>query len=166
MTLLIGDSHVRLFQQFLSASNVDPFNITGLSSFDFFGISGGSIRNVDHTQLFYSAVRDCRPQNLIVKLGGNNLDSSEDVEIIGLRLICFLTQLRSRFHLSNIVVLSFAKRNRTRNIPTHLYNARVQHANVLKLHTTIVHIRFWKLRGFSCIANNIFCNGVHFNARG
>ena len=49
MTLLIGDSHVRRFQQFLSASNVDPFNITGLGLFDFFGISGGSIRNVDHT---------------------------------------------------------------------------------------------------------------------
>ena len=101
-----------------------------------------------------------------MKLGGKDLDSPEDVEIIVLRLICFLTQLRSRFHLSKIVVLSFAKRNRTRNISTHLYNAHVQQANVLKLHTTIVHVRFWKLRGFSCIANNIFCNGVHFNAHG
>ena len=94
-----------------------------------------------------------------MKLGGNDLDSPEDVEIIVLRLICFLTQLRSGFHLSNIVVLSFAKRNRTRNILTHLYNARVQQANVLKLHTTIVHIRFWKLTALSCLANNISVMG-------
>ena len=121
-----------------------------MGALDFFGISGGSIRSVVHTQLFYSAVRDRRPQNLIVNLGGNDLDSSEEVDSIVLRLICYLTQLRSRFHLSNVVVLSFVKRDRTRNIPTNLYNERVQQANaLLKLHTTTVHIRFWKLRGFS-----------------
>ena len=102
-----------------------------------------------------------------MNLGGNDLDSSEEVNSIVLRLICYLTQLRSRFHLSNVVVLSFVKRDSSRNIPTNLYNERVQQANaLLKLHTTTVHIRFWKLRGFSYSANNIFCDGVHFNPRG
>ena len=167
MSLLIGDSHVRRFQQFLSTSNVDSMNINGLGALDFFGISGGSVRSVHHTQLLYSAVRDCRPHNVIVNLGSNDLDSSEDVDCIVLRLICFLTKLRSRFHLSNIVVLSFVKRYRTRNIPTHLYNERVQQANAaLKHHATIAHIRFWKLRGFTNSAHNIFCDGVHLNPRG
>ena len=50
---------------------------------------------------------------------------------------------------------------------TSTHNERVPQANaLLKLHTTTVHIRFWKLRGFSYSANNIFCNGVHFNPRG
>ena len=161
---MIGDSHVSRFQQFVSASNAEPFNITGLGALDFFGISGGSIRSVVHTQLFNSAVRDRRPQNLIVNLGDNDLDSSEAVDSIVLRLICYLTQLRSRFHLSNAVVLSFVK---PRNIPTNLYNERVQQANaLLKLHTTTVHIRFRKLRGFSYNAYNIFCDGVHFNTHG
>ena len=101
-----------------------------------------------------------------MNLGGNDLDSSEEVDSIVLRLICYLTQLRSRFHLSNAVVLSCVKRDSTRNIPTNLYNERVQQVNaLLKLYTTIVHIRFWKLRGFSYSANNIFCDGVHFNPR-
>ena len=76
----MGDSHVRRFQQFVRASNAEPFNITGLGALDFFGISGGSIRSVVHTQLFYSAVRDRRPQNLIVNLDGNDLDSSESLD--------------------------------------------------------------------------------------
>ena len=112
MTLLIGDFHVRRFQQFLSASNVEPFYITGLGALDFFGISGGSTRNVDHTECFYSAVEDCRSQNLIVNLDSSDLDSSEDVDNIFLRLI--------GFHLLNIVVFCFVKHYRTRNIPTHL----------------------------------------------
>lgn len=118
-TLLVGDSHVRRFENYVKGSlRNDTFIISDLGIFDFCGISGGSIANHAHTRAIISAVRNTRPQHgivnlrgntrpqhVIVNLRGNDLDSSEDIECIIYRLVSFASLLKRQFHICTVVIL-------------------------------------------------------------
>lgn len=167
-TLLVGDSHVRRFENYMKGSlRNETFNISDLGIFDFCGISGGSIANHAHTRAILSAVRNTRPQHVIVNLGGNDLDSSEDIECIISRLVSFASLLKGQFHICTIVILSFMYRSQTRNINISSYNSRVDAANqLLKSYVPQGGMLFWKLKGFTNSVNNIFSDGVHLNSLG
>lgn len=105
-TLLVGDSHVRRFENYAKGSlRNDTFIVSDLEIFDFCGISGGSIANHAHTRAIISAVRNTRPQHVIVNLGGNDLDSSEDIECLIYRLLSFASLLKRQFHICTVVIL-------------------------------------------------------------
>lgn len=83
------------------------------------------MNNGHHLSLITSAVRRCRPQHLIVFIGGNDLDSSEldfSLECIVSKLTANVTQLKRCFHLKSVTVLSFLPREVTRNIVLFIIN--------------------------------------------
>lgn len=58
-------------------------------------------------------VRQHQPRYVIVCLGGNDLDSSDpdwSIDVILMRLVTFLTQLKNLFNLQKITVLSYFPR--------------------------------------------------------
>lgn len=131
-----------------------------------FSISAGLVVDA-HTRAIISAVRNTRPQHVIVNLGGNDPDSSEDIECIISRLVSFASLLQRRFHICTVVILSFMHRSRTRNINITSYNSRVDAANqLLKSYVPKGGMLFWKLKGFTNSVNNIFSDGVHLNCLG
>lgn len=136
-TLLVGDSHVRRFENYVKGSLCnETFNISDLWIFDFCRISGGSIANHAHTRAIIFAVRNTWPQHVIVNLGGNDLDSSEDIKCIISRLVLFASLLKRQFHIRTVVILRFMHRSRTRNIDITSYNSRVDTANQLLIRPT------------------------------
>lgn len=167
-TLLVGDSHVRRFENYVKGLlRNETFNISNLGIFDFCGISGGSIANHAHTRAIISAVRNTRPQHVIVNLGGNDLGSSEDIECIISRLVSFASLLKRHFNIRTVAILSLMHRYRTRNISITSYNSRVDEANqLLKSYVPQGGMLFWKLKGFKNSVNNIFSDGVHLNCLG
>lgn len=171
-TLIVGDSHVKRLKTFLGSrrSANFVFNIYELKEVNYFGISGGLVNNGHHLSLITSAVRRCRPQHLIVFIGGNDLDSSEldfSLECIVSKLTANVTQLKRCFHLKSVTVLSFLPREVTRNIDCLIYNQRVKKANRLLKQFCACHtVTFWKLRGFAESQKPILCDGVHLNDLG
>lgn len=167
-TLLVVDSHVRRFENYVKGSlGNDTFNISDLGKFDFCGISGGSIANHAHTRAIISDVRNTRPQHVIVNLRGNDLDSSDDIECIIARLVSFASLLKRLFYICTVVNLSFMHRSQTRNINITSYNSRVDAANqLLKSYVPKGGMLFWKLKVFTNSVNNIFSDGVHLNYLG
>lgn len=120
-----------------------------------------------YTRAITSAVRNTRPQHVLVNLGGNDPDSSEDIECIISRLVSFASLLKRQFHICTVVILSFMHRSQTRNINITSYNSRVDAANqLLKSYVPQGGMLFWKLKGFTNSVNNIFSDGVHLNSLG
>lgn len=171
-TLCVGDSHVNRLSSYIGTRlpSSSVFDITGLSDVKFYGISGGLISSDRHLSLITAAVRQYQPRYVIVCLGGNDLDSSDpdwSIEVILMRLVTFLTQLKNLFNLQKVTVLSYFLRERTRYIAPDEYRRRTICANRF-LHDACAqhHISFWKLRGFTDSQNQILSDGVHLNRLG
>lgn len=171
-TLCVGDSHVNRLSSYIGTRQPSSsvFDISGLSDVKFYGISGGLISSDRHLSLITAAVRQHQPRYVIVCLGGNDLDSSDpdwSIDVILMRLVTFLTQLKNLFNLQKITVPSYFPRERTRHIQPDEYRRRTICANRF-LHDACVqyHISFWKLRGFTDSQNKILSDGVHLNRLG
>lgn len=114
-TLCVGDSHVNRLSSYIGTRlpSSSVFDITGLSDVKFYGISGGLISSDRHLSLITAAVRQHQPRYVIVCLGGNDLNSSDpdwSIEVILMRLVTFLTQLKNLFNLQKVTVLSYFPR--------------------------------------------------------
>ena len=169
-TLCIGDSHIRRFGDFVGldrpASQI--FEIAGLPPVYFFGVSGGSVTRQNQLESFKAAIDYYKPTNLIVFLGGNDLDSREDsTEVTIHKLIAYLTHLKQYANLNDITVLKFIPRRSTRSVAAEIYNNRVIEANrLLKDHCPRSGLHYWRSRGFTNSATNILSDGVHLNVVG
>jgi hypothetical protein len=111
-TLCIGDSHIRRFCDFVGldrpASQI--FEIAGLPPppVYFFGESGGSVTKQNYLESFKAAIDYYKPTNLIVFLGGNDLDSRDHLtEVTVHKIIAYLTYLKQYANLSDITALKF-----------------------------------------------------------
>lgn len=168
-SLVIGDSYVNRLRQFIgpNRSAADVFNIQELSTVEYFGISGGVVNNNEHFRKFSAIVRQNQPRQLIVILGGNDLDSPDSVECVLNKLIAFLTQLKVLFHIKSVTILSFFRRERTRHLSPDSYIQKVNIANDFLRSNCQTHgLLFWKLRGFTNSLAPLFIDGVHLNNRG
>lgn len=169
-TLCIGDSHVKRLKTFLEVykSNAAAYDIAGQCSVNYFGISGGSVSCDHHLGMLSSVVRHHRQQHLIVCL--SDLDVADwdwSAECVVAKLVTFLTQLRNRFLLKTVPILSYIPRQRTRSISPDLYKLRVIEANCWLQDFCRNHqLIFWRLRGFSDSKQQILCDGVHLNHYG
>jgi lysophospholipase L1-like esterase len=170
--LCVGDSHVNRVKGFVGTSQPAAltFRIADSQDVHYFGISGGLINNNTHLRLISVAVSRFRPHHLIVFLGGNDLDTRAaeyDAECLISRLVAFLTQLKARFQLETVTVLSFIPRTSCRHVSPDIYKLRIQDANrLLRTHCKTSMIKFWKLHGLMNSVEDIFCDGVHLNPHG
>lgn len=171
-TLCIGDSHVKRLKFHLDVHNssATAYDIVGLCSVNYFRISGRSVSCDRRLGLLTSVVRHHRPHHLIVCLGGNDLDAANrdwSAECVVAKLVTFFTQLRNRFSLKTVTILSYFPRERTRSISPDLYKSRVIEANCLLQDFCRNHqLTFWRLRGFFDSKQQILCDGVHLNHYG
>lgn len=171
-TLFVGDSHVNRLRTHVGTEHPSSivFNIAGLPSVSFYGISGGLVSNNKHLSLITAAVRQRRPRHVIACIGGNDLDTSDpgwNPEILITRLVTFLTQLKNCFNLRKVTILSFFPRERTRHVSPETYRQRTMEANQLLCDLCAQHhLKFWKLRGFTDSSHPILCDGVHLNVYG
>lgn len=171
-TLCIGDSHVKRLKPYLDVYNSSDtaYDIAGLCSVNYFGISGGSVSCDHNICLLTRVVRQHRPQHTIVCLGGNDLYVAYwdwSAECVVAKLVTFLMQLRNRFLLKTVTILSYIPRQRTRSIFPDLYKLRVVEGKCLLQDFCKNHqLTFWKLRGFFDSKQHILCDSVHLNHYG
>lgn len=133
----------------------------------FFGLGGARVSSNAHLTSFSSALRRFRPTNVIVILGGNDLDDDQSVQDIVYKLIAYLSMIRTQFDLRHITVTSFFPRTSTRQVSPDEYSARVQDANQeLKQACENTPFTYWRLKGFFLSRENILSDGVHLNDLG
>ena len=170
--LIIGSSHVWRFEQFMRDHMDGDFKIRGCPNIAYHGISDGRISNKSHLDSFMQKIDRIQPQHLIVHIGGNDLDTQEnlelqEVEVIIFRLLAFLTMCKNRYNIASVTVLQLCFRSCTGHVPVEIYNNLVTSANQLLKENLdgLTNICYWKLGGMQ---DGPFLDqhGVHFSPTG
>ena len=166
MALILGSSHVVHFNDYVKKHELSDFNLDNPPPVYFYGVSGGRVTSSSHCRKFLDAIASHHISLLIVHLGGNDLDSNEDVETIILRLVSFLTMCANKYNV-NVSVLQFMPRQKTRILPVKVYNCKVINANCFLKQTlcSSPRIFYCKIKG-SQNSNIVDKYGVHLSPSG
>lgn len=172
--LIFGSSLVkRLYFYLLDNRKKDNlFNLESGEHISVFGKSGGKIGKTEHLELLEAQLQLHNHRNLILHIGGNDLDCLEadkkTVEELVLRLLTLCTFLKAKYSLEKIYVCQLLPRTRTRDCPPEIFNELVCLFNKqLKHHlSSLPNIVYWKLKGLQDVTIDNFCDGVHLNKTG
>ncbi|KAK3106079.1 hypothetical protein FSP39_012201 [Pinctada imbricata] len=172
-TLIIGSSHINHLDRYINRSGLRSFDLNNEHSVRLFGVNGGQLSNTSHISRLERAIVNNRPNQLILQIGGNDLDSGNQLDADKLEeiisgIISLCTMWRTRYHLQDVCVVQLFFRSRTRRTTVSKYNEHVRLAN-MKLKKELAkhnHIRYWKVKGIKNSAQPVYSDGVHFNQNG
>lgn len=171
-TLIIGDSHVRRFNNHLkhiAATPEDALRLDPKHKLLFYGISGGSVGNPSHTAKIVVTCQSFLPDYVILWIGGNDLDTKDgSVEFVSAKIIALATMLLGRFHLRGLYLPEQMGRTSTRCVPTTRFQQMVQCLNsCIKEQVVSYHkLHWWKMRHFNSNRSDTLCDGIHLNNKG